>query len=116
MKIRELARDNNVPIPEAPWLAGRSTPTELDQMIPRGLYTTVAEADGLGHAALNTGVRPRAACRRRSRPAERRRRAWTRGGGEGGGPYPPPLRGPVTMAEDLWSGFKSLSATQRMRE
>ena len=44
MNIRELARDNNVPILEAPPLArALYAHCELDEMIPAALYTTVAE-------------------------------------------------------------------------
>ncbi len=44
MNIRELARDNNVPVLEAPPLArALYAHCELDEMIPSALYTTVAE-------------------------------------------------------------------------
>ena len=63
MKIRELARDNNVPILEAPPLArALHAHCELDQMIPAALYTTVAEVMAwvmqLNHWVAEGGLPP----------------------------------------------------------
>ena len=63
MKIRELARDNNVPILEAPPLArALHAHCELDQRIPAALYTTVAEVMAwvmqLNHWVAEGGLPP----------------------------------------------------------
>jgi flagellar biosynthetic protein FlhB len=91
--IRELARDNNVPILEAPPLArALYAHCELEQQIPAALYTVVAEVMAyvfqLNHWIAEGGLPPRPrdqnleprseqACPRRSHPSSpspRRRR------------------------------------------